>query len=200
MTLGDRIDSNGARPVRIHQAGAAPGSAPRRSPPSATGGPFISSCGARGRERKATGRKNSRAKDNPTINIMHWNAEGVSNKKEELEHFLYENSINICCIQETHLQEGKPFKIRGYQVFRSDRQGRKKGGVMTLVRNNINASETNRYMEEAEYIEVKITTNDSKMNIVNYYCPNDKMLSLDTIQVPDSGFLIAGDFNSQSQS
>ncbi|KAK7113996.1 hypothetical protein V1264_000134 [Littorina saxatilis] len=200
MTLGDRIDSNGARPVRIHQAGAAPGSAPQRSPPSATGGPFISSCGARGRERKATGRKNSRAKDNPTINIMHWNAEGVSNKKEELEHFLYENSINICCIQETHLQEGKPFKIRGYQVFRSDRQGRKKGGVMTLVRNNINASETNRYMEEAEYIEVKITTNDSKMNIVNYYCPNDKMLSLDTIQVPDSGFLIAGDFNSQSQS
>ncbi|KAK7107715.1 hypothetical protein V1264_015589 [Littorina saxatilis] len=49
MTLGDRIDSNGARPVRIHQAGAAPGSAPQRSPPSATGGPFISSCGARGR-------------------------------------------------------------------------------------------------------------------------------------------------------
>ncbi|KAK7116427.1 hypothetical protein V1264_002111 [Littorina saxatilis] len=93
MTLGNRIDSNGARPVRIHQAGAAPGSAPQRSPPSATGGPFISSCGARGRERKATGRKNSRAKDNPTINIMHWNAEGVSNKKEELEHFLYENSI-----------------------------------------------------------------------------------------------------------
>ncbi|KAK7098857.1 hypothetical protein V1264_003079 [Littorina saxatilis] len=51
MTLGNRIDSNGARPVRIHQAGAAPGSAPQRSPPSATGGPFISSCGARGRER-----------------------------------------------------------------------------------------------------------------------------------------------------
>ena len=48
---------------------------------------------------------------------MQWNAEGVSNKKEELEHFLHENSINICCIQETHLQEGKPFKIRGYQML-----------------------------------------------------------------------------------
>lgn len=77
---------------------------------------------------------------------MHWNAEGVSNKKEELQHFLHENNINICCIQETHLQEEKTFKIRGYQVFRSDRKGRKKGGVMTLVRNNINAVEKKSYM------------------------------------------------------
>ncbi|KAK7095584.1 hypothetical protein V1264_006969 [Littorina saxatilis] len=83
---------------------------------------------------------------------MHWNAEGVSNTKEELEHFLHENNINICCRQETHLQEGKPFKIRGYQVIRSDRQGKKKGGVMTLVPNNKNARETDRLMEEAEFI------------------------------------------------
>nr|KAG5700820.1 hypothetical protein BaRGS_024206 [Batillaria attramentaria] len=131
---------------------------------------------------------------------MHWNAEGVSNKKTELEHFLQQNDINICCLQETHLQEGKSFKIRGYQAFRSDRQGRNKGGVLTLVRNNINASQTKTFMEEAEYVEVKIRTKDSDISIVNYYCPNDKMLSLDTIQVPDRGFLITGDFNSQSQS
>ena len=71
---------------------------------------------------------------------------------------------------------------------------------MTLVRNNINAIEIKRFMEESEYIEVKIETKDSAIHVVNYYCPNDKMLSLDTIQIPDSGFLIAGDFNSQSQS
>ncbi|PVD24868.1 hypothetical protein C0Q70_15357 [Pomacea canaliculata] len=170
MPLGESNDRNGARPVKIRQAGAVPGSVPQRSPPSAIGGPFNSSRGARGRGRKATGQRTTKAKDNPNINIMHWNAEGVTNKKTELEQFLHQNSINICCIQETHLQKEKPFKIRGYQTFRSDRQGRKKGGVLTLVRNNMNASETKRYMDEAEYIEVK------------------------------SGFLIAGDFNSQSQS
>ena len=73
---------------------------------------------------------------------MHWNAEGVSNKKEELEHFLNINNINVCCLQETHLQEGKLFKIRGYQVFCSDRQGRRKGGVLTLVKNSLNARVT----------------------------------------------------------
>ncbi|CAC5398866.1 unnamed protein product [Mytilus coruscus] len=48
-----------------------------------------------------------------------------------MQHFLRENNVNICCIEETHLQEGKPFKIRGYQVFRSDRKERKKESVMT---------------------------------------------------------------------
>jgi ribonuclease HI len=198
MTLGDGIVRNGARPVKTRQAGAAPDSAPRGSPPPATGGPFSTSWGARGRGRRATGRK-SKVDESP-ITIVHWNAEGVTNKKTELEQYLHQHNINICCLQETHLQEGKPFKIRGYQVFRSDRQGRRKGGVATLVRNNINASESRRYMDEAEYIEVKVTLRDSTFNIVNYYCPDDKMLSLDTLNVPDSGYLIVGDFNSQSQS
>ena len=131
---------------------------------------------------------------------MQWNAEGVSNKKEELERFLHTKSINICCIQETHLQEGKPFKIRGYQMFSNGRKERPKGGVMTLVRNNISATEVRKYTGEAEYIEVKVTIRDGTVNIINYYCPDNKMLSLDTIQVPNSGFLIAGDFNSWSQS
>ena len=34
---------------------------------------------------------------------------------------------------------------------------RKNRGVITLVRNNINARETKQYMEEAEYLEVKVT-------------------------------------------
>ena len=37
------------------------------------------------------------------------------------------------------------------------RKERKNGGVITLVRNNINARETKQYMEEAEYLEVKVT-------------------------------------------
>ena len=86
------------------------------------------------------------------------------------------------------------FKIRGHQVFRSDTKERKKGGVMTLVRNNINASETKQYMEEAEYLELKVTIREG------YYCSNDKKLSLDTIQISDINSLMVGYFKSQSQS
>ena len=91
MTLGITTNRYGARPVRTHQAGAVPWSLPRRSPTNATRGTLVSSCGVRGRARKATGRKNidSKQKEQPVINIMHWNAEGVPNKREELQHFLH---------------------------------------------------------------------------------------------------------------
>jgi hypothetical protein len=42
-----------------------------------------------------------------------------------------------------------------------EKKERKKGGVMTLVRNNINARETKQYMEEAEYLEVKVTIREA---------------------------------------
>ena len=60
--------------------------------------------------------------------------------------------------------------------------------------------ETKQYMEEAEYLELKVTIREISLNNVNYYCPNDKKLSLDTIQISDSKFLMVGDFNRQSQS
>ena len=39
------------------------------------------------------------------MKILHWDVEGVSPK--ELTIFLRENNIDVCCIQETHLQTGK---------------------------------------------------------------------------------------------
>ena len=131
---------------------------------------------------------------------MHWNAEGVYNKKAELEQTLHSRDISICCIQETHLQKDKTFRVRGYQIFRADRQDRNKGGVLTLVRNNINACEVKSYLQGPEYHELKIKAKSTELNLVNFYCPNDRPLSLDTVEVTDSRFLMVGDFNSHSQS
>ena len=52
-------------------------------------------------------------------------------------------------------------------------------------------------MEEAEFTEVKVIIKDSTSNIINFYCPDDKMLSLDNVQVSESGLLIliTGNFN-----
>ena len=155
------------------------------------------------RRDKGKGKKVSREKvekkEVPRLKIMHWNAEGIYNKADALKVFLFENSVDVCCVQETHLQEGKTFKIRGYQVFRSDRQGHK-GGVLTLVRNNIHAIETSRFTGEAEYLQLKLTAGKLSLDLVNYYCPDNKLLSLETINVSASHFIIAGDFNSHSQS
>ena len=163
----------GARPVRTHQAGAAPGSKPRRSLTNATGGTLVSSCGVRGQTRTATDHRKikPKKKEQPLINIVQWNAEGVSNKKDELQHFLHENNVNICCNEETHLKEDKPFKIRGYQVFRSDRKERKKGGVMTLVRNNINALETKSLWMKQNILKSKHLLGRSRITSLTFTAP-----------------------------
>jgi hypothetical protein len=74
---------------------------------------------------------------------------------------------------------GSPLKSED-MVFRNARQDRKKGGVMALIRSNINAGETKRRMGEAEYtsIQTMITTATCTLDLVNYYCPNDKSLHL----------------------
>ena len=120
------------------------------------------------------------------------------NKKTELEHILRGESINICCIQETHFQSNKFFKVKGYHCFRSDRTDPSKGGVLTLVTNNINTCLIDTHMEDSEYRVMEIKADASDIQLANFYCPNDKPLSLDTISTEVSNFIIVGNFNSQS--
>ena len=44
-----------------------------------------------------------------TLILMQWNAEGLVKKKTELGNILKKESIDICCIQETHLKKDKTF-------------------------------------------------------------------------------------------
>ena len=55
-------------------------------------------------------------------------------------------------------------------------------------------------MEGAEYQMIRAKLSDTELHILNFYCPNDRPLSLDTIETPDSSFIAGGDFNSRSQS
>ena len=63
----------------------------------------------RGKGKKVR-REKVEKKIEPCLKVMHWNAEDVMNKADALKIFLHENSVDICCIQETHLQEGKTFR------------------------------------------------------------------------------------------
>jgi len=119
------------------QGRSASGSMPRMSLPTATGGNSrLPQQVRRGRGRTTGFTKPSRTSNrHQPVKAMHWNAEGVLNKQTDLQHVLLENNITIYCIQETHLQPKKSFKVKGYQCFRSDRIGRSNGGILTLVRN-----------------------------------------------------------------
>ena len=69
-----------------------------------------------------------------------------------------------------------------------------------MVRNNPHAIEVNTHLDGAEYQCLKVRSKSKEVTLVNYYCPNDRPLSLSSIDVPLEGFLMVGDFNSHSQS
>ena len=120
--------------------------------------------------------------------------EGVFDKKVLLTERLHRENVDVACIQETHLNTSHRLSIRGYQTFRLDREGR---SVNTCPKQNIAASDlkvdTN---QQAEIHGVKIIVDNSAISILNLYCPPDKDLSLQNINVPSQNCLAVGDFKS----
>ena len=167
------------------------GSKPRRGPTQATGGSEPSDV-TRGGQSTATGHN--------TLRVMQWNAEGVRRKKTELQNFLKERNIDVCCIQETHLNSSHRFSIRGYESYRQDRENRPKGGVITLVRNTISSTEIDKSGEaNTEYITVKLLLKGDSITVCNLYAPSDSM-QLENIKASPENWIVAGDFNSHSPS
>ena len=151
------------------------------------------------RRARATGHASNVPEDSRPLNVLQWNAEGIYNKKLPLTERLHQEQIDVACIQETHLNPNPThrFRIRGYQTFRIDREGKHKGGVLILVKNNISATEIQiNTGQQAEIHGINAVVNNSKITIYNFYCPQDKNLSLQSMDLPPENCLVAGDFNS----
>jgi len=49
-----------------------------------------------------------------------------------------------------------------------------KGGILTVVRNNIDAIQTTTHMDDSEFQVLNLKKKDFHMKLVNLYSPNDK--------------------------
>ena len=108
-------------------------------------------------------------------------------------------SLSVASKKHMYLKPKTSFKVRGYQCFRSDIIGRSKGGILTLVRNNIDAIQTTSHMDDSEFHVLNLKKKDFHMKLVNLYSPNDKSLSLNALPAVEDHYLVVGDF-SHSQS
>ena len=89
MTVQMTLDRCGVVLMDRSQVRTAPGPRPQRGPPHAThcdSGSLV----ARGGQSRATG--------DTKLRLAHWNAEGVCQKKTELQNFLKQNGIDVCTI------------------------------------------------------------------------------------------------------
>ena len=143
----------------------------------------------------------SRATSHQTLRIVHWNTEGVWQKRLELQQFLKEQKFCVCCIQETHLNNPHRFSSGGYEIHRVDWADRPKGGVLTLVKTRIPPTEVQRSEKaDMEYITVKLILPDRNLTICNLYSPPNSAINLHILQANSEDWMIVGDFNSHSPS
>ena len=191
-------------PLEIRQEVPRPGY--RTSPPFPTmrgGHPVpVSSRPRRRVNRNANGAKNGQQEEKRKyLNILQWNAEGLYRKTTALKQKLATENIHVACIQETHLNPNHRLSVRGYTSFRMDREGHK-GGVLILVKNNIAVLEEYKVdtNQQSEINGVKIRIEEKEMKIYNIYSPQDKELSLQTLDITGEDCLVIGDMNSHSTS
>lgn len=77
---------------------------------------------------------------NENLKILNWNANGIFNKKNELEDLLNRKKIDVCFVTETRLNSNKIFNLTNYNCYRNDRVD-PNGGVMLLFNKKFNAME-----------------------------------------------------------
>lgn len=141
------------------------------------------------------------------INILHWNANGISNKIYEFYDIMEQNYIHVACLSETFL---KPhIKLPSHPDFvthRFDRTEKTKGGVAIIIRRNLKHTLLPyKALKLFETVGVEINLEcGSKIHITSVYMPggsrhtpvkdhfgNDiRLLTSST-----SSYFICGDFN-----
>ena len=174
----------------LSQVRMAPGPQPQRGPPDCDS----SSPVARGGQ--------SRGTDDSKFRIAHWNAEGVRQKKTELQNFLKQNGIDVCAIQEIHLTVNHRFYVRGYETYRQDQERRSMGGVLILVRNTIPSFEIQRTRaSDTEFLGVELVLPDHHLQVFNISplpLPPAKPIALLLIQPTTEKWIIMEDYNCHS--
>ena len=103
-------------------------------------------------------------------------------------------------MNETNLRIDNPLDIRGYNIYRNDRAGRRGGGVLLAIRDNIKCREIyNKTIENNEIIAVEIETRAVKsMLIASIYVPPSAKLQPDVfheLYQMNNNCIIMGDLN-----
>ena len=138
-----------------------------------------------------------------SLKICHWNANGLSQHKNELKIFLTTNKIDIMLISETHLTKFNNFNIEGYKLYDTKHPlGKAHGGTAIMVKNRVKHFPLEEFCKENIHsTSICIEEGYKKLILSAVYCPprfkitenqyNEFFKSLGPC------FIAAGDFNAK---
>jgi hypothetical protein len=141
-----------------------------------------------------------------SLTIILWNANGVSQRRQELEYLLRDMRIDVALLTETHLTSRSTFYIPGYTIYRADNpDDRAHGGAAILIRSNITQFPHPVNMQTA-YLQNALATvklQNIEITLAAVYCPPRHTITLEQFQVffqnLGTQFIAGGDFNAKHQ-
>ena len=115
-----------------------------------------------------------------SLNFVQWNIRGVLSKQDDLICFIRSfgglNKVNVVCLNEMWLcaETCSRFSMPGYQLFNKCRQGKKGGGLCTLVSSDCISCQIDNVNLTTEYIEylcVELKCRTRNVILANVYRP-----------------------------
>jgi retron-type reverse transcriptase len=139
-----------------------------------------------------------------SLQIAFFNANGLRGSRNELEIFADDHDLDLILVGETKLQAGVADpKIRGFVLYRSDRDRGPGGGTAIYVRNATPHYQiTLPVLQSLEATAVRVETANGPLTIISCYHPPRILLrENDITEILDTGtsVIAAGDFNAKHQ-
>lgn len=108
------------------------------------------------------------------LKIICWNANGLPQRKLELENFLQHHNIDIALIAETHLVTSANLpKIRNYLVYATNHpSGLPRGGSAVIIKRSLPHHDIGSFCTDSiQSSVIAINFNHRSINISSIYCP-----------------------------
>ncbi|KAL0271857.1 UNVERIFIED_CONTAM: hypothetical protein PYX00_008819 [Menopon gallinae] len=137
------------------------------------------------------------------LRIALWNANGLAQRKLEVETFLTSDNIDVLLISETHFTSTSFFRISRYSFYDTQHSdGAAHGGSAILIRSSLRHHPQASYSTDSiQATTIQISDASGPLNLTALYCPPKHRISSSTFltffRSLGSRFIAGGDFNSK---
>ena len=156
---------------------------------------------------KSTNRLKTRTQEEgANCRIAIWNARSVRNKIIELREKA--KDYDIIGITETWLSPNDNFRLKGYNTYRKDREGKKGGGLGILVKNDIRVKvreDVTWLKNKTEILAVTVNLDNEDIDIIVIYKQPNQVLKKEEWRKlfknkrSNTELIVMGDFNANNR-
>ena len=137
-----------------------------------------------------------------TLSILLWNARSLFSNLGEFQKLVQDTQPSVICVTETWFVPGKPFHLKGYDVFRADRDA-VGGGVAIMSRLDLGARPLSIPAfanGDFEFLGISFSCRNTSYQVLNFYSPHGNFTQTELdhyLSRVHGNFVVCGDFNAR---